>query len=531
MVLTTVNAGFWLKMQLKRGFNVIHSFCTVNELTKFDTTQIEEGAVACLLGIHRAGDIAAIYCTFCNESSGKIGYYPNNRKGFWQINHGGIGDYRWFGVFDTSVAADDAFTKMIKDESIKEIRAFTDLNFQKRHKYNRSNLILDFGSNSVYTKGVEPAPHNDPFCAIFNFSGTCTEEKYLCKLNEEIKELYDIFEVPDSSKFSLYSWWKCTVNNLAGKEEKELQKLLMVTEIIDEKHVRFNYKNGWSLQKGREIEYVRVEPVKKVTFKNMCFYGNPHKDDEVREKSGAHPIALEFAVNCDIYNVHGYETYWPVILRRYNVHYITENCGLTNPTEVIVGGTGYLTQQIHCLYGSVRNCTASNARHLNDFTSSAYCLVENCHADGDFHGGYVTHGQFEHDLTYIGNSGLISFANSGPTWGSSAKRILVKRHNGCWFLAYAKVSDLTIEDTFIAKTDNYEDCGTMLINSDGVQIRGCTADKLIFTQKSSRSQRPCIVQDCLFKEEHETVCLDDTIKMNTVTYRNNVVESKGKNHE
>ena len=76
----------------------------------------------------------------------------------------------------------------------------------------------------------------------------------------------------------------------------------------------------------------------------------------------------------------------PVLLRRHNTEYVTERCSLANPIEVVVGGTGYLTQQIHCLYGKVRDCTTSNARHLNDFTGSAYCMVENCHGDGDFHG-------------------------------------------------------------------------------------------------------------------------------------------------
>lgn len=111
-----------------------------------------------------------------------------------------------------------------------------------------------------------------------------------------------------------------------------------------------------------------------------------------------------------------------MILRQHCTQYVTQRCSLLNPTEVVVGGTGYLTQQICCLYGRVQDCTCSNARHLNDFTQSAYCMVDNCHADGDHHGAFVTHGQYEHDLTYLGCSGLLSFANSGPSWGSCAKR-------------------------------------------------------------------------------------------------------------
>lgn len=197
-----------------------------------------------------------------------------------------------------------------------------------------------------------------------------------------------------------------------------------------------------------------------------------------------------------------------------------------NPIEVVVGGTGYLTQQIHCLYGSVRDCQVSNARHLNDFTGCAYCMVENCHGDGDFHGAFVTHGQFEHDLTYMGNSGLLSFANSGPTWGSSARRITVIRHVGCWGLAFAKVSDLTLQDVSIYKTEKYEECGTLLLNADGLQVRGCRADGLVLTQRSSRSDRPCIIEGCCFGREIDIIREGEDAVTNAIVMQNNVIQTR-----
>ena len=45
-----------------------------------------------------------------------------------------------------------------------------------------------------------------------------------------------------------------------------------------------------------------------------------------------------------------------------------------------------------------------------------------------------------------------SFANSGPTWGSSAKRITVVRHTGFWGIGFAKVSDLTLQDVAVCRT-------------------------------------------------------------------------------
>lgn len=427
-----------------------------------------------------------------------------------------------YGIHGPETAADGALEQMLSEPGIRVIHGYTDLNFKERHKLHRGHVVLDFHGCKVTAKGIEQARHNDPFGAVLHFSGSPTGECRELTLEEPVEEQYDIFPVPDASLFPVYSWWQVTVNALSGREEKEIDKLLMVTEQIDERHVRFNYKMGWPLKAGRKLTYTGIKPVEDVTIRNMVFEGNPGGEDV-----GAAPIALEYAVNCNVYGIRAKHTYWPVILRRHNTEFQTGSCRLDNPTEVVVGGTGYLTQQIHCLYGSVRDCTVSNARHLNDFTGCAYCMVENCHGDGDFHGAFVTHGQFEHDLTYVGNSGLLSFANSGPTWGSSAKRITVVRHTGCWGLGFAKVSDLTLQDVNIYRTEKYEECGTLLMNADGLQIRGCTAQKLVLTQRSSRSGRPCVVENCWFKEGVEIVKEGEAPVTNQVTLRNIVTEGFG----
>ena len=127
----------------------------------------------------------------------------------------------------------------------------------------------------------------------------------------------------------------------------------------------------------------------------------------------------------------------------------------------------------------------------------------------------------------MGNSGLLSFANSGPTWGSSAKRITVLRHTGCWGLGFAKVSDLTIQDAAFLRTEKYEECGTMLLNADGLQLRGCSARKLVLTQRSSRSRRPCVVEDCYFQEGVEVVKEGDAPVVTRVVLRNVATDAQG----
>lgn len=484
--------GPFVLLLKKERAKMVHHCNTANEVIKLKP---QHGDIAVVYGRITLGDSQWIYRydegSELKSNDGTV--LDSVLGGRWLLCHDGSVDFRVFGIFDNTVNADDALESMVNDITIKNINAKSALNFVKRHKFYRNNLKLDFNNFKITTHNVEPAMHNDPFGAILHFCGK-TNQSYTHTLKHNLNEQYDIFEVPDSAIFKVGTWWQVSVNKISGREEKEIDKLLCVSEQIDKNHVRFQYKMGWQLEIGRTLTFTKINPVENIEICNMQFYGNIGG-----EECGAHSIALEYAVRCNVRNVRAKHTYWPVILRRHNTEYITEQCSLVNPTEVMVGGTGYLTQQIHCLYGNVRDCTCSNARHLNDFTGSAYCMVQNCHADGDFHGAFVTHGQFEHDLLYLGNSGLLSFANSGPTWGSSAKRITVERHVGCWAIGFAKISDLTLRDVAICKTEKYEQCGNFLMNADGLQMQGCTGDELVLTQRSSRSKRRNVIRDCYFK--------------------------------
>ena len=416
-----------------------------------------------------------------------------------------------YGITGPDAAADGALDAMLADPGTNRIVAECDLRFDRRHVIHRGGVTLDFGGYTVTAPQIEDAPPDDPFSAVLYFAGQRTAGP-AHTLAQPHREMSDIFEVTDASFFQLHAWYTVWVESVGEREEKEIDKLLQVTEIVDGTHVRFNYKMGWPLTAGRVLHFDPTTPVQDVAVQNMVFKGNPEypDDDAMREKKGASPVCFTHAVNCNVRGITAYYVYWPVVLRRHNTFYTTTDCRLINPVEVVVGGTGYLTQQIHCLYGQVQHCQTSRARHLNDFTGSAYCRVENCHADGDYHGGFVTHGQFEHDLSYAGNSGILSFANSGPTWGESAKRISVRRHLGSWVIAHNKISDLTLEDVEAVFDPAYPQCGTFLLNADGVQLRGCVAENgAYFTQRSARSKRPNVVDGCSFGEGREVRIEDE----------------------
>ncbi|RJE89782.1 peptidase C14 [Paenibacillus sp. 1011MAR3C5] len=453
-------------------------------------------------GYEEAGDAGAklvYWSPACRtpDNGGTVHAPADGGEGRWQVRHDGVGRFSWFGHFDADRAADDALDAMVNDPAIRRIEAGSDLRFVKRHQFGRSRIELDFGGFSVYTEGMEDAPDNDPFAALLLFRGHLTGAEQTIRLTEPLAEMDERFPVADTEAFTAGDWWIVRCDRLSGGAERELEKMLRVTEVLDDGRVRFDYKNGWRLEAGREISYRKVEPVVGASVRRMKFHGAGTTMAE-----GSHPVAYEFAAECHVSDIDAYRTFWPVIMRRYCSHYVTERCKLTNPVEVLIGGTGYLTQQIYCLYGVVRDCLTSNGRHLNDFTGSAYGYVENCHADGDDLGAFVTHGQYEHDLTYVGNSGLMSFANSGPTWGESAKRITVKQHVGSWFIAHRKVTDLTLEDVHVFKRDGVENSsntGSFWLNADGVQMKNCTAEAMVrFVQVSDRSARPNVAENCSF---------------------------------
>lgn len=415
---------------------------------------------------------------------------------------GGTAYFSDYGIEDDTQPADEALEKMIQNPKVTKIVSTSNLWFKERHTITRNNLEIDFGNYTVKNGEMADAANNDPFAAILIFKGDNQGEKQQVTLKEGMKLYQEIFEVADSSEFELYDYYRVHVNarpgkvGTVGKQEKEIDKMIMVTEIIDKTHVKFNYRMGWELEAGRILTYDKVEPVRNVTVKNAKYY-NTGKG----ELDSASLVSFEYVVEGNVSDVESYHTYWPAIMRRHNTHYYTIRTKLYNPIEVVVGGTGYLTQQIHTLYGTVKDNQTSAARHLNDFTGSAYSVVENNHATNDYHGGFVTHGQFEHDLTYINNTGLLSFANSGLTWGESARRITVKKHYGSWVIARTKITDLTLEDVEVHAEDYYPDSGKFLINADGAQLKGVTGDGVIFTQRSNRSRRPTLIEGSSFKKD------------------------------
>ncbi|MFB6362802.1 hypothetical protein ACFCP7_01920 [Paenibacillus elgii] len=499
-----------------KGERQVMWVASVEELKSLPPGQLTDGLHVFVGGYYMSGDGGGKLVRYMAGSdkadNGGTVHKPLKGQGCFEVVHDGVGEFRWFGVFDAKTNADGALDALVNDLSIRRVEAYSDLNFVKRHVFHRSDIEIDFQGHTVTTEGIELNTVDNPFGAIMFFQGVKTDMVRTVTLTEELPEYSDIFEVADSSIFVANSWWHAQIkNNPGGSAQRELDYLIQVTEILDATHVRFNYKLGWPLAKGRQLTYRKINPAFRCHVRNMSFTGIPVPPNGTSSRPfptwdqiGSNPVAYEFAVECDASGIKATKVFWPVVMRRYNTHYVTERCQLMNPEERDWGGTGYLTQQINVLYGHVRDCNTSNARHLNDFTCAAYCMVENCHGDGDEYGPFVTHGQFEHDLTYINNSGLLSFANSGSTWGDSAKRVTVKKHIASRIVAHKRITDLTLEDchavvTYTKPGVKMANSGSFWVNMDGLQMRGCTAQEMITISKgSSRGKRKNMIDSCSF---------------------------------
>ncbi|ALX66118.1 peptidase C14 [Microbacterium sp. XT11] len=471
-----------------------------------------DGEVAVVAGYRTPGDAGLLVYVGSEDATAAANggtVIAGARDTRWMLQHDGTVDFRVFGITGPEAPADDALDAMVNDPRVRRIEAGTDLLFQRRHRFTRSHLEIDFGGHLVTTDGIEKNTHDNPFGAVLFFTGVSKDVVVEHPLAEPWPELTDAVAVPDASRFPVDSWWAVQCDPVAGggADERELQRFVRVTQQIDGTHIRIDYLNGWPLDAGRRLTWRQMDPVSGIRIANMRFLGAGPFDGptdgsfpDSRELTGSHPIAFEYAIHCDVADVHASRTWWPVIMRRWNTHFTTERCSVENPPTVFYGGAGYLTQQIYSLYGRVSDCSSSNARHLNDLTASAYCIVENCHGDGDDQGGnpFTTHGQYEHDLTFIGNSGLMDIANSGAQWGTAAKRITVRDHVCSWFVAGTKISDLTLENVRVIGRSTFDPQATMTINADGAQVRGCTAGLLAIGQRSSRSSRPTVIEDSAF---------------------------------
>lgn len=321
---------------------------------------------------------------------------------------------------------------------------------------NRSDLSLEF-EKLTYPTTISGG--NNALAALIECKGTVTNEnldQYI--LASDLLEFSEYFPVSDITKFSVGDW--IVVSN--GTTPLKINYMCRVLELNVDR-IKIDYRLGWTLSVGDTLNFKKVNPIQGIDIE---FKEIDYQPTDTRQTARA-VCLFQYASNCNLTASDKVRnTYWPVLAGRHSHRCSIQNTELQNPQETQGGGDGYLVQWQYSLYCRTENCITFAERHLNDFTMCAYSSVVNCRSFNSEDGGFVTHGNFEHDLYYENNVGLLSFANSGVIFGQRAKRITVNKHVGSRLIAKAGVVDLTLNDVDIS---DYAE-----INNDGFSSNNLT---------------------------------------------------------
>lgn len=216
-------------------------------------------------------------------------------------------------------------------------------------------------------------------------------------------------------------------------------KVAIMTKIIEiaDGKVYLEYANPFNFPAIFTGTLTKVETVQNVTIKNFNIIDRaPLIEGFVSSASTQYPnykplasgVSLHYANNCIVENVKGINTKFPLVMTYYTSRIKTDNITLEHPS-LIGGGEGYLVQFNNSTYCQANDCVGDKARHVVDFTYSAFGTVKRCRGYATASNSYQLHGAYEHDITFedcIGNFGSFS----GEQFGNASKNINFVRHKG-----------------------------------------------------------------------------------------------------
>lgn len=186
-----------------------------------------------------------------------------------------------------------------------------------------------------------------------------------------------------------------------------------------------SYRHGWPIASGAVYLMQKVNPVigSSVYIKELNYQTIEGAND------GVAGVARQYTVGCDVKVDLAYNTKWPVILNRWNMHGTSELGLLKDPQDVTTGGTGYGIHNIHGLYHHTKRARTMNARHVVDWSGCAYCVDEHCYDDRWGSVGttsFSVHQAYDHDNTLRHFSGWLAWSNL-PVFGQSMKRLRAEK--------------------------------------------------------------------------------------------------------
>jgi hypothetical protein len=197
--------------------------------------------------------------------------------------------------------------------------------------------------------------------------------------------------------------------------------------------VTFDFRTAFDMPSGAPVSVSKLRPMVGITVKNPNIedvsaypYGGATTDDQ--KWKGASGIVFEYAAFCHSFG--GKFKGIPKVSLEAQACYGCSfgNSELDTPKETVSGG--YLCKFEDSLNCFAKGLRADNERHVIDFTASSNCVAEQCGSWKTANASFVTHGTYEHDITWRDCWGYMSMAGSGTDFGQKNRRMKVERHKG-----------------------------------------------------------------------------------------------------
>lgn len=246
--------------------------------------------------------------------------------------------------------------------------------------------------------------------------------------------------------------------------------------------VTFDLRTAYDIPSGSAVSVSKLRPMIGITVKNANIedvsaypYGGATTDDQ--KWKGASGIVFDYAAFCHSFGnkIKGIPKVSLEAQACYGCSF--GNSDLDTPKETVSGG--YLSKFEDSLYCFAKGLRANNERHVMDFTASSNCVVEQSGSWKTANASFVTHGTYEHDITWRDCWGYMSMAGSGTDFGQKSRRMKVERHNG---------SNLNIASTGQNVYDSvFEDCrftSVSFLNLDGNTYDRCEFGNLTTLQQN-----------------------------------------------
>ena len=161
-----------------------------------------------------------------------------------------------------------------------------------------------------------------------------------------------------------------------------------------------------------------VTTIKGITVRNLTLYDSlsvsnvpPNFENDNYRTKVVSGLGFNFAEKISVENIKGLRTKLPLVMVQYGYNIFTKNIYLEHPM-FLNGGEGYAVHMCGVLYGTAENIAGYSARHVLDFSYSAFCTAREIRTSScATNCGFDLHGIFEHNITVENSNVSVQLGN------------------------------------------------------------------------------------------------------------------------